>query len=77
GDIVLDPFMGVGSTGVASLRMDRRFIGIEIKKEYFSAAKIRIESVQPDMFSIYNKNNLINHSTLTVPGHLSASGTSR
>ena len=53
GNIVLDPFMGVGSTGVAALRMDRRFVGIEIEKEYFEAAKTRIENIHPDMFSIY------------------------
>ena len=58
GDIILDPFMGVGSTGVASLQLDRKFIGIEIDKTYFDAAKIRIENIHIDMFSIYNKNKL-------------------
>lgn len=38
-DIVFDPFMGVGSTGVAALELDRRFIGVEINKEYFEASK--------------------------------------
>ena len=55
GDVVLDPFMGVGSTGVAALQMDRRFIGIELEKNYFDAAKIRIEGVQSTMFSIFKK----------------------
>ena len=41
-DIVLDPFMGVGSTGVAALDMDRRFIGIEIDSVYFMAACQRL-----------------------------------
>ena len=41
-DIVFDPFMGVGSTGVAALRNKRRFIGIEIEKSYFDAAEMRI-----------------------------------
>lgn len=44
GDIVLDPFMGVGSTGVVSVSMDRRFIGVEISRSYYDAAKRRIES---------------------------------
>lgn len=42
-DIIFDPFMGVGSTGVASLELNRRFIGIEINQTYFAAAKQRIE----------------------------------
>jgi site-specific DNA-methyltransferase (adenine-specific) len=42
-DIVLDPFMGSGTTGVAALELDRRFIGIEISEIYFEIAKKRIE----------------------------------
>jgi DNA modification methylase len=41
-DIVLDPFMGVGSTGVACKNLNRKFIGIEIDKNYFEAAQKRI-----------------------------------
>ena len=44
-DIVLDPFMGSGSTGVAALNNKRRFIGIELNKEYVKTATERIESV--------------------------------
>lgn len=41
-DIVFDPFMGVGSTGVAALELERRFIGVELDGEYFEAANNRI-----------------------------------
>ena len=41
-DVVLDPFMGVGSTGVAALCSKRKFIGIEIDPDYFHAAEKRI-----------------------------------
>jgi site-specific DNA-methyltransferase (adenine-specific)/modification methylase len=41
---ILDPFMGVGSTGVAALEMNRNFIGFEIDPGYFNAAKKRIET---------------------------------
>lgn len=44
-DVVLDPFMGVGSSGVAALEMNRRFIGIEIEKEYFEAAEKRLNKI--------------------------------
>lgn len=42
GDTVLDPFMGVGSTGVASINLNREFIGIEIDPDYFQSAKERM-----------------------------------
>lgn len=45
GDIVFDPFMGVGSTGVAALELDRRFIGVELESDYFEAAKNRINNI--------------------------------
>lgn len=44
GEIVLDCFMGSGSTGVACKNMNREFIGIELDKEYFELAKQRIHS---------------------------------
>lgn len=43
GDIILDPFMGSGSTGVAALQTGRKFIGIEKEKKYFDISKRRIE----------------------------------
>lgn len=42
-DIVFDPFMGVGSCGVAALELKRRFLGIEINNEYFAASKRRLK----------------------------------
>lgn len=45
GGVVLDPFMGSGSTGVACKQLDRNFIGIEKDREYFEIAKNRIESI--------------------------------
>ena len=42
-DLVLDNCMGVGSTGIACLNTNRKFIGIELDKNYFNIAKQRIE----------------------------------
>ena len=43
---ILDPFMGVGTTGVAAVQMGRKFIGIEREKRYFEIACQRIEQAQ-------------------------------
>ena len=45
-DVVLDPFMGSGTTGIACYETGRRFIGIELDEAYFQIAKDRIEAVQ-------------------------------
>ena len=42
GDIVIDPFAGAGSTGVAAINMGRQFIGIEKEQQYFDIALRRI-----------------------------------
>jgi len=41
-DTIFDPFMGSGSTGVACVRLGRKFIGIEIEPKYVEIAKKRI-----------------------------------
>lgn len=46
GDIILDPFMGSGTTGVACVNTNRNFIGIELSEEYYNIAKERIEKAQ-------------------------------
>lgn len=49
---ILDPFMGSGTTGVAAVKMGRRFIGIEIEPKYFDIACRRVQDAidRPDMF---------------------------
>ena len=42
GDIIMDPFMGSGSTAVAAQNLDRDFIGIELSNEYFEIAQQRV-----------------------------------
>lgn len=52
GDSILDPYMGAGSTGVAAVRLGKRFTGIEIDQHYFEIACRRISDAisRPDMF---------------------------
>ena len=49
GNLVLDPFMGSGTTGVACLNTGRRFIGIEKKQKYFDIACRRIEAASKNI----------------------------
>lgn len=51
-ETILDPFMGSGTTGVAAVKLGRKFIGIEIEPKYFDIACRRISEAlkQPDMF---------------------------
>lgn len=42
-DYVLDPFMGIGSTGIAAKKLNRNFIGIELDNGYYKIARKRIE----------------------------------
>ena len=48
GGIVLDPFMGSGTTGIACVNTDREFIGIEKEKEYIEITKARIKKAIQD-----------------------------
>jgi len=50
GDVVLDPFMGSGTTGEAALSCDRQFIGIEIAANHFMTSKARLSQIQPVLF---------------------------
>ncbi len=52
GEKVIDPFMGSGTTGVAAVRLGRKFTGIEIEPKYFDIACRRISDAlkQPDFF---------------------------
>ena len=51
--VILDPFMGSGTTGVACANLGRKFIGIEIEPKYFEIACERIDNAyrQKRMFA--------------------------
>jgi len=52
GDLICDPFMGSGTTGVACASMGRKFVGVELNRNYFDIAVKRIGDAykQPDLF---------------------------
>ncbi len=47
-DVVLDPFMGGGTTAIAALELDRNYLGFEINPEYIKMTKERIKNEFPD-----------------------------
>jgi DNA modification methylase len=49
---ILDPFMGSGTTGVAAVKLGRKFTGIELEPKYFDIACRRVSEAlkQPDLF---------------------------
>jgi site-specific DNA-methyltransferase (adenine-specific) len=44
GDLVLDPFMGSGTTALAAKKLNRKYVGIEISEEYFNLINDRINN---------------------------------
>lgn len=52
GELVLDPTMGSGTTGVTTLRCSRRFIGIEKERKYFEVARRRMSKIEVDLFEM-------------------------
>lgn len=52
GEIVCDPFMGSGTTGVAAVKLGRRFVGIDVNSKYFDVSRRRISEAlkQADLF---------------------------
>jgi len=51
GDIILDPFFGSGTTGVAALMLGRKYIGIELNPEYLPIAEERLKPLQSTTFN--------------------------
>ena len=54
GDLVLDPFNGIGSTGYKAVEMGRRYIGVELKPEYARQAAKFLEQAELSAGSLLN-----------------------
>ena len=55
-DIILDPFMGSGTTGVAAIQLGHKFIGVDINADYVRLAERRIAQASPDFQLTLNLN---------------------
>ena len=54
GDVVMDPFNGIGSTGYEAVKMTRRYLGFELKPEYADQANVNLQEaarINADMFA--------------------------
>ena len=60
GDLVLSPFAGIGSEGYESVRMGRRFLGIELKPEYAKTATSYLESAEKNCQTLFGGNEPAN-----------------
>lgn len=49
GDVVLDPFLGSGTTAVAAKQLGRAYIGIEREQEYVEIAEARLAAIEPTL----------------------------
>ena len=58
GDIVLDPFVGSGTTPKMAIRHNRHFIGIDISPEYCDLARRRIAAVDTVMLELFDDYHL-------------------
>ncbi len=60
GDLVLDPMAGIGSTGHVALEHSRRFLGIELKPEYWQVAvnNLQYAKAQQDLFAYSNERTI-------------------
>ena len=66
GDVILDPFMGSGTTGVVAKKLKRNFIGIELDKNYFEIASKRINSEYVNGNMIFTDKNIIENKQLRL-----------
>jgi len=51
GDVVLDPFLGSGTAAVAAKRLNRPYVGIEIKREYCELAEAQLTTIEESLFT--------------------------
>lgn len=54
GDVVLSPFMGIGSEGYQAIKLKRRFVGVELKESYFRQAVKNLEAAEANLPSLFD-----------------------
>jgi DNA modification methylase len=67
GDVVLDPFVGSGTTAVAAVELGRKYIGIDISKEYCDLARERTSGIQMQLLTIKSTQGNYHHNGSAQP----------
>jgi DNA modification methylase len=57
GDIVLSPFMGIGSEGWCATKLKRKFVGVELKEAYWKQAVKNLKAIEADSYSLFESEN--------------------
>jgi hypothetical protein len=53
GDVVLSPFMGIGSEGVSAVKLRRKFLGVELKDEYFAVSRKNLAGAEANAVDLF------------------------
>ncbi len=61
GDVVLDPFVGSGTTAVAAIEFNRKYVGIDISEEYCQLSRERTSDIQMQLLTIRSKQGTYSH----------------
>jgi DNA modification methylase len=54
GDVILSPFMGIGSEGYVALKQKRRFVGVELKRSYYDVAVKNLLNAEANAASLFD-----------------------
>jgi len=58
-DIILDPFMGSGTTAIAAIKTRRNYVGYDISEEYIKLANKRIKLIHQESISLFEPNGIL------------------
>ncbi len=67
-DIILDPFLGSGTTAVAAIKLHRKFMGIDISEEYCQLSRKRTSGIQVQLFAVESEQGTYSHNGNAQPG---------
>jgi len=70
GDMVLDPFVGSGTTAVAARQLGRDYVGIDINDEYCRVAEERVLQIQPSLFDQAKYSHIVGERSAQAQPHL-------